>query len=82
VNLWFRPALVIKEERMAAMIEKDAYIKGKGITCPFCGSRQIEGGFVDIEAGKVFQEMGCTACQGSWQDVYELIDVIPRGTGE
>ena len=64
------------------MIDRDAYIKGKGLMCPFCGARQIEGRFVQIESSKAFQEMACTACQGSWQYVYELIDVIPHETAD
>ena len=74
--------MIIKEERMPARIDKNAYIEGKGVTCPFCGSPQIEGGFVEIDAGKALQEIGCTECHESWQDVYELIDVVPCGTAE
>jgi hypothetical protein len=59
------------------MIDKNAYIKGEGLACPFCGSESVQGGFVQIEAGKGFQEMSCAECEGAWQDVYQLVDVIP-----
>ncbi|MBW1781259.1 MAG: hypothetical protein JRL30_11020 [Deltaproteobacteria bacterium] len=59
------------------MIAKEAHIKGKGLTCPFCGSVMIEGGFIEIEAGKAFQRMACADCEQSWQDIYELIDISP-----
>ena len=59
------------------MIDKQLHIKGKGLSCPFCGSSSIQGGFIEIETGKAFQKMGCTACEAHWQDVYELIDMIP-----
>ena len=59
------------------MIDKESYIKGKGLSCPFCEAESVQGGFIQIESGKAFQEMGCTECEGAWQDVYELIDIIP-----
>ena len=59
------------------MIDKETYIKGGGLLCPFCDAESVQGGFIQIEAGKAFQEMGCTECEGSWQDIYELIDFIP-----
>ena len=46
------------------MIDKESYIKGKGLLCPFCEAESVQGGFIEIEAGKAFQ------------DVYELIDII------
>jgi Zn-finger nucleic acid-binding protein len=59
------------------MIDKESYIKGKGLSCPFCETELVEGRFIQIEAGKAFQEMCCIECEGVWQDVYELIDIIP-----
>ncbi len=59
------------------MIDNESYIKGKGLSCPFCEAESVQGGFIQIEAGKAFQEMGCTECEGAWQEVYELIDIIP-----
>ena len=58
------------------MIDKESYIKGGGLFCPFCDAESVQGGFTDIEAGKAFQEMCCSECEGTWQDVYELSDVI------
>ena len=57
------------------MLDKKAHIKGKGLSCPFCGSSSIQGGFIEIEKGKALQGMGCTECEAHWQDVYELIDI-------
>ena len=59
------------------MLDKKAHIKGKGLSCPFCGSSSIQGGFTEIEEGKAFQQMGCTACEAHCQDVYKLIDINP-----
>ena len=61
------------------MIHKQAYIKNKGTLCPFCGTESVQGGFVEIEAGKAFQDMNCTECGGDWQDVYQLVDVMHGG---
>ena len=64
------------------MIDKDTYIKAKGLRCPFCESESIEGGFIQVEAGEAFQDMSCSQCQGKWQDVYRLVDVTPLGREE
>jgi len=61
-------------------MDKRAYIKGKGMTCPFCGAGHIQGGFVQIEAGKAFQEMSCTECERRWKDVYQLVDIVADET--
>ena len=58
------------------MLDKESYIKGKGLSCLFCEAESVQGGFIEIEAGKAFQQMGCTECDGTWQDVYKLSDVI------
>ena len=63
-------------------MDKKAYIESKGAMCPFCRAESIQGGFIRIEAGKAFQEMGCTECEGSWEDVYQLVDVISIEKGE
>jgi formate dehydrogenase maturation protein FdhE len=61
------------------MMDKEQYIKTKGLTCPFCGSESIEGGFVEIDTGKALQEIACNQCRSKWQDVYELVDMVPIG---
>jgi len=55
------------------MIEASAYYRphepGK---CIFCGSGDIEGGFIEIEGKKAYQKMWCLACENPWEDVYVL----------
>lgn len=58
------------------MIDKESYIKARGLKCPFCQSESIEGGFIEIQDGRAFQEMGCIECEGKWQDHYQLMDVV------
>ena len=60
------------------MIDKESYIKGKGLSCPFCKAESIQGGFIQVDSGKAIQEMGCLECDGAWQDVYRLVDIIPE----
>jgi hypothetical protein len=71
-----------KSERIEIMIDKKAYIKGKGLICPFCKAESVQGGFIHVEAGKTLQEMNCLECDSKWQDVYQLIDVIPNEEGQ
>jgi hypothetical protein len=59
-----------------SMIDKEDYLKGKGLACPFCGSELLEGGFIHVETGNALQKMSCTECDGIWQDVFQLVDVI------
>ena len=58
------------------MMDKNAYIEAGGGQCPFCGNETVEGGFVEIEHGQACQKMGCTDCEGSWHDVYRLVDLV------
>lgn len=41
--------------------------------CPCCDSSDVEGGFVEIDAGAAFQNVGCINCEFSWTDNYKLI---------
>jgi hypothetical protein len=59
------------------MTNKAMYIKAKGLSCPFCGGDSLEGGFVEIQAGKAFQQVACCECGNTWQDIYELVDMAP-----
>lgn len=40
--------------------------------CPFCGTRDIEGGSVTIEQNYAHQDVSCLACEAEWSDVYRL----------
>ena len=54
---------------------KQQYLEAKGVNCPFCGSSQIEGASVEINAGSAYQPIGCLECDKRWKDVYTLQDV-------
>ena len=55
--------------------KKNEYIKNKGIKCPICGSKHLEGGHIEVDAGGAWQEIGCNACNAEWNDIYKLVDV-------
>jgi hypothetical protein len=48
------------------------YAAAGGVKCPFCGSDQIGGGFVNIEAGQAWQRVSCLKCEKPWNDIYQL----------
>ena len=43
------------------------------MTCPVCGSIQIEGGHVEIEGIEAYQEVSCLHCQATWREVYAAL---------
>ena len=43
--------------------------------CPKCGSKDINGGHVEVDAGGAWQPVDCVECGESWRDVYELVSV-------
>lgn len=53
-------------------LTNDEYIKEGGTRCPFCGSLEIEGTEINIDAGTAWQDMGCSRCGSEWQDTYVL----------
>ena len=54
---------------------KRRYLEESGVNCPFCGSSQIEGQAVEIDAGQALQPMACLECDRGWTDVYTLQEV-------
>lgn len=57
------------------------YLELRGLTCPFCGSRDIEGGSMDFEAGEIAQRISCHDCGERWTDVYKLAAVADADSG-
>ena len=57
------------------------YLEQRGLACPFCGSRDIEGGSMDFEAGEIAQRISCLACNEQWTDVYQLVAVADSDSG-
>lgn len=59
------------------------YLDAAGTVCPFCGSDEITGGFVEIDGGLAEQEMMCLDCESVWHDLYSLshIESVNLGLG-
>ena len=41
--------------------------------CPFCGSDEITGGHVEIQAREANQTVQCIICEKRWIDIYKLV---------
>lgn len=42
--------------------------------CPYCGSENIEGdGQIEADSSQAWQDVTCSDCEETWQDVYELV---------
>jgi formate dehydrogenase maturation protein FdhE len=52
--------------------QKKKYMESGGGVCPVCGSQDISGGFVEVQAQEAWQNVSCSDCGESWRDVYKL----------
>ncbi|MBU0564890.1 MAG: hypothetical protein KJ890_15480 [Gammaproteobacteria bacterium] len=50
----------------------EEYLADAGNHCPFCRSPNIQGGGIEVEAGRAWQNINCDNCGKGWQDEYEL----------
>lgn len=51
--------------------QKAAYLADSG-KCPFCQAKSLEGGEVQCEGDKHYQNIVCAECDAEWTDVYTL----------
>lgn len=51
----------------------EEYVATGGCHCPSCGSTNIDGHSVDIDAGYATQDVSCHDCDAEWTDQYKLI---------
>ena len=50
------------------------YAAGAGVSCPFCGSGDLEVvGGPQADGRDCWQEVECRACRKTWRDVYRLV---------
>jgi hypothetical protein len=56
------------------------YVRQGGVSCPACGSEDIEGDGYESDAHYVAQPMECHDCRAKWTDVYSLayIEIVIR----
>jgi hypothetical protein len=60
--------------------QKNKYLRGDGMFCPFCGSdnteaQEIDVDFLDLGSGN---DVRCVACHETWQDWYTLTHVFAK----
>jgi transposase-like protein len=53
----------------------DQYVAGDGLSCPHCGSQDLEGGRFASDGGGAFQRVDCHGCKASWVDCYSLTGI-------
>lgn len=73
-----------KQERpFEGTFDIEKYMKSP-TQCGFCGSGDIDGGFMEADGGTASQKVLCSNCGAEWQDYYELKGVsdvyAPDGT--
>jgi predicted nucleic-acid-binding Zn-ribbon protein len=49
-----------------------AYLKHGGSKCIACGSKNIEGGSLEMDGASAWCVVDCNDCGASWKDVYKL----------
>lgn len=55
------------------LLSDQQYVRSKGLRCPFCRARDVEGlAGLDIDAGVATQEVRCNTCRTFWTDIYRL----------
>jgi transcription elongation factor Elf1 len=72
----------MREKKILTREQIAAYIATGGTKCPFCGSEDIEGGSVQVDAGSAWQHVDCKGCGEAWDDVYTLAWIEPGEYGE
>ena len=55
----------------------DQYIAHGGTHCPYCGSEEIVGGSIEIDAETAMQSITCMVCGKEWDDIYTLSTYEP-----
>jgi transposase-like protein len=65
-------SLKFVESNVFAKLDKEEYRQGNLSCCPVCGSGMVEGGCIDVNEGRAYQDIICTECGSSWTDVYKL----------
>ncbi len=64
------------------MKQAKKYLEQRGLACPFCSSRDIEGGSMNFEASEIAQSISCHESDEQWMDVYKLVAVADAESDE
>lgn len=61
---------------MQPSISKEQYLQKGGGVCLYCKSLDVDGTFIDPNAGYARQGLRCNECGAAWTDTYKLTDVF------
>lgn len=53
-------------------LSDEDYVAAGGGKCPACGSREIEGGSIEVDSTIAWQSVRCNDCGAGWNDTYAL----------
>lgn len=56
-------------------VKAKLYLDSCGVKCPYCGSTDISGHSLEIEASIVTQTIDCSNCNEQWSDIYTLVGI-------
>jgi hypothetical protein len=51
---------------------EEKYLRAKGVRCPICNSKDIEGGKSNFDGDYCTLEVTCSDCDAEWRDIYTL----------
>lgn len=68
--------VMVEERNVMDLKNKIKKYLSKSHCCLNCGSENIEGGHVDVDAGGATQDISCIDCNATWTDLYKLDYVV------
>lgn len=78
---WTTPVL---EDGIVSAEKKQQYIDCDGVSCPFCGSADIEAGGPKVSdySEEVFEKTTCNSCGKKWKDIYQIVNIVEQDEDE
>jgi len=56
--------------------ERQAYVKCGYARCPYCKSDNLDMCERNSDSNWIADKVQCFTCEKSWQDIYELVDIV------
>jgi formate dehydrogenase maturation protein FdhE len=53
-------------------LTSEEYVAKGGGCCPFCGSGDLTGRFIEVDGRTAAQPVDCNNCEAEWIDMYTL----------
>ena len=55
--------------------DRKQYIESRGLFCPFCESKELQVGEIELNEDQCEVEVSCDLCEKEWEEIYTLTDV-------